>query len=266
MGVEKEPGPSGQPGQTAPVSPTEFTATSPTAASTSQLTTTSTTRQSGTRHNISCPPLSNSEVNHNPLTENGGASERGQAGPMVHACGGRGGGMATVGSQHEVSGTTDAKANFAQVMGAYEGYQEAIGQVLEELRDIKQLQRSLDHRMERHNNQMDQVFGVLRDINTTLCRAFTQTPTPPCDTTTSVPSTSVAATEREALSGVDSPDTPTLQLWIPTSDVGWDVQGNIQEGRMARHSPPPVGNGAPDVLVCVQSIHFVGYSCTLSHF
>ena len=89
-------------------------------------------------------------------------------------------------------------------------------QVISELQEMKQLQREhnvqmekfgveLNHQMGKLNSNVGSLTGVLQDILTHLVRANPPTTNPLCGATTSVATTSVTPTEREALPGRPSP-------------------------------------------------------------
>ncbi|XP_078536585.1 uncharacterized protein LOC144822684 [Lissotriton helveticus] len=132
-------------------------------------------------------------------------------------------------SSTQVTGVIDTQANIASVQGTYEENQGVMGQVLEKLREVKQLQSSIDRRLDTHNDNMGQLIGVLRDINNTLCMTFALPPTPYCGPTTSGPFTSAAATGREPLKYEDSSDTPEPAAADPPALIGRDNQKTQQD-------------------------------------
>lgn len=141
---EEEHGPSGLARQKAPARLAASTVTTLTSATNTQLTATTTDAPSTTGNNIIMAAHSNLE-----LTDTNSVNEERRSASAVQAktgsaCGGRGGGRGGVEPRHHTAGATDAQANLPQVIEAYEGYQGAMGQVSERLRNIELLQASHD--------------------------------------------------------------------------------------------------------------------------
>ena len=99
--------------------------------------------------------------------------------------------------QREPTGDTYTQENIDQVLGVYEQSQGVMGQVLQESREMKQLQKDNHLELGTLNTNMGALAGVMQDIRTTLSRTFP--PTPPCVAGTSGQSTSVQATGRAVL-------------------------------------------------------------------
>lgn len=76
----------------------------------------------------------------------------------------RSGGEGHWGPSMEPTVDTEALATIDRVLGAYENNQGQLGEVIEELREIKLLQWSMGNHFGQLIDIMDQFVGVLRDI------------------------------------------------------------------------------------------------------
>lgn len=157
------------------------------------------------------------------VTEEPGTSGRGYPGSRAQAHVGRGHGMGT--------GPTHTQATIDQVLGVYHEYQDMMGQVLMEIREMKQLQRDIHQELTTHKTNMGLLIGVLQDIHITLCRAFPSPSTSFSGPTTSRTSTSAAATGKEALPEKHMPsDTTVPAAADPTRVRKWGRLCKMQGG------------------------------------
>ncbi|XP_069065572.1 emerin isoform X1 [Pleurodeles waltl] len=215
MFVDDGPGRSGHSGQRTTVRLIVPTTTPPTpVATTSQPTKCPPTRVPSTVATILCPPVLDpvGQIT-NPDTEGPGPHGRGHPVPRAQTRGSRVSGRDAVCQQSEATVPIHSKDTIREVLGVHQESQGMMGQLLAELGEIKQLQRDM-HRdmlqqMEAHNANTASLTGVLRDIQTTLGRAFPPPSSSACGATKSSPSKSAAATGSKALPEYHPPsDTP----------------------------------------------------------
>ncbi|XP_078533599.1 uncharacterized protein LOC144819669 [Lissotriton helveticus] len=218
---EEQAVPSGSPGQTAPVSLPLPTPTSPTpAVTTPQPLDIS---NSYVQRNITpflCPPvLAAADPTPPPPPVQQGPSEMGHIGSRAQGTGGRVHGRESVGQQSEATGFIVTQNTIDQVLNSLNQFQDRMGQVLTELREMKQLQREHNVQMETFNSSLGSLTGVIHDCFTHMCRAFPATSSPVCGPTTYGPTTS--ATERDALpqeeTSVSTSVPATVNPPIPTT-------------------------------------------------
>ncbi|XP_078520269.1 uncharacterized protein LOC144785024 isoform X2 [Lissotriton helveticus] len=173
---QHQPGPSGLPGHTQ--SQSLFGTTTPTTTTSTAATTKlslAPTTCAATITTTACNTVSVSEVTST-TTRNEDAGDsmsvRVQPRPQVRVY--RAGGRAT-GCQSQEDTETEPLATVTRVLGAYQHNQGQMGQVVDELRELRLLQRSIDTRMGQQVDLMGQLVSVLKDIHA----AQVTTPTTP---------------------------------------------------------------------------------------
>lgn len=181
-----------------------------------------------------------------------GTSVMGHTDLRSQGSGGRGHVRDLVGQQSEATGLTVTQTTIDQVLGSLHQSQDMMGQILTELRGMKQLQRENNVQMENLHCNFGSLTGVLPGNHTHMCRAFPAPSTPFCSSTASGPSTS--ATEREALPEEETPNThgvpatvdhPTPRMKerpskLPAGDEG--KTSTTTTTKKHRTELPPVGD------------------------
>ncbi|XP_078534937.1 uncharacterized protein LOC144821591 isoform X4 [Lissotriton helveticus] len=208
---EQQPGPLGLSGRTSspalivPTTAATTTTTINTPATTTTLTPATTTCAvaTATINTAACNTVPGSVVT-NTTTQADDAGDSvwvcQQPMPQVHVS--RAGGRATGGQLHEDT-ETEAQATIERVLAACQQNQGQMGQVVEELRELRLLQRSMGTQMGQLVCLMGQLVGVLREVHAAQMTAQPHSSGQPSET----PTTSAVATERGELQDNDSSDT-----------------------------------------------------------
>ncbi|XP_078533559.1 uncharacterized protein LOC144819612 [Lissotriton helveticus] len=227
------PGPSRQPRQTPTFGLTGLTP--PTTAETPQIIARPTTSAPSTASNIHCPPALASQIAATTTTgviEEQGPSGRVQSMPRAQGSGATCCGRVIVGPQREPTDGTDTQAAITQVLEVYQDCLSVLDQAVTEMGEMKVLHEGIYQEVAKIQVEVGRIYpevaglhtevagvrtevaclhsevtslvGVLREMNSTLCRAFPLPSTPPCEPSTSTASTSAAATGGEALPEEDT--------------------------------------------------------------
>ncbi|XP_078506453.1 uncharacterized protein LOC144765484 [Lissotriton helveticus] len=152
-----------------------------------------------------------------------------QASPQAH--GSRVGGRPT-GGQSQEDNETEAQATVQTVLGAYQQNQGQMGQVLEELRELRRLQSSIDTRLGQIAEHMAQHAGVLRDMHAAQIAAHL----PPRDQPDDSHKTSAAATGRGESHHSESSETSAHAAGsLPAK--GW--RGHLKKKTGGSHGKAP---------------------------